>query len=75
MGIFAGRDGSFTPDQIRGLESALNARGVPTEFKTYPDCDHAFFNDDRPPPAGPYNAAAAADAWARTLNFFRAHLR
>jgi carboxymethylenebutenolidase len=75
MGIFAGLDGSFTPEQIGALESALNDRGVQTEFKTYPDCDHAFFNDDRPPPDGPYNAEAAGDAWVRTLGFFRAHLR
>ncbi|HEY7984822.1 MAG TPA: dienelactone hydrolase family protein [Ktedonobacterales bacterium] len=75
MGNFAARDGSFAPGQIDALERDLNARGVPTDFKTYPDCDHAFFNDDRPPPNGPYNAAAAADAWGRTLTFLRAHLR
>jgi carboxymethylenebutenolidase len=75
MGIFAALDDSFAPGQIRALESDLNASGVQTEFKTYPGCDHAFFNDDRPPPDGPYNAAAAADAWARMLSFLRAHLR
>ncbi len=75
MGNFAALDDSVPAGQIRQLESDLNALGVQTDFKTYADCDHAFFNDDRPPPDGPYNAEAAADAWARTLAFLRAHLR
>jgi carboxymethylenebutenolidase len=75
MGNFAALDGSVSPAQIRSLEGDLNRLGVQTDFKTYPDCDHAFFNDDRAGPGEPYNAEAAADAWARTLGFLRAHLR
>ena len=38
---------------------------------TYPDADHAFFNDQRPEV---YDAAAAADGWKKTLAFFRREL-
>jgi dienelactone hydrolase len=34
--------------------------------------DHGFFNDDR---ADVYNNAAAADAWTRTLGFFRLNVK
>jgi carboxymethylenebutenolidase len=34
--------------------------------------DHGFVNDERP---DVYNQAAAADAWRRTLTFFRQHLK
>jgi len=37
----------------------------------YPGTGHAFFNDDRPEA---YHDAAAATAWARTLEFLRATL-
>jgi carboxymethylenebutenolidase len=33
---------------------------------------HAFFNDHRP---RVYNAAPAADAWSKTIDFFRRELR
>jgi carboxymethylenebutenolidase len=75
MGNFAGLDDSVPAERISKLERDLNGLGVQTDFKTYLDVDHAFFNDDRPGPAGPYNADAAEDAWARTLGFLRAHLR
>lgn len=38
----------------------------------YPGAHHAFFNDSRPQA---YHAAAAADAWEKTLNWFQTYLR
>jgi carboxymethylenebutenolidase len=38
----------------------------------YPGTDHAFFNDTRPEV---YDAEAATDAWHRTIEFFREHLK
>jgi carboxymethylenebutenolidase len=37
----------------------------------YPNADHAFFNDTRPTVFQP---EAAADAWQRTIEFFKKHL-
>jgi len=72
LGIFAGQDGSVGPDAVRTLDEALTKAGKAHELHTYPGVDHAFFNDERPEVYAP---DAAADAWRRTLSFFRQHLR
>jgi carboxymethylenebutenolidase len=56
---------------VRELEARLGELGKSAEMHIYPGTDHAFFNDTRPEV---YDAAAAADAWRRTLAFFREHL-
>lgn len=71
LGIFAEKDKSVPPEAVRALEEKLRDRGKSVEMHIYPGTDHAFFNDTRPEV---YDAAAAADAWSRTLAFFRAHL-
>ncbi len=40
------------------------------EMKVYKGAQHAFFNETRPV----YDRAAAEDAWARTISFFKEHL-
>jgi carboxymethylenebutenolidase len=72
LGIWAGKDGFVTPDVVKQLDQQLTALGKPHEFHTYPNADHAFFNDTR---KEVYDAAAAADAWKRTVEFFRTSLR
>ena len=70
-GAFAEND-SWAPPQVAAeLEARIKAAGAATDFKVYPGAEHSFFNDSRP---GAYHAAFAKDAWARTLDFFRAHL-
>jgi carboxymethylenebutenolidase len=54
----------------RNLEVIIKAAGAPYEIRMYPGAGHDF---DRIGTTGPGNAAAAADAWPRTLAFFRAH--
>ena len=49
----------------------MREHGKSIETHIYPGTDHAFFNDTRPEV---YDAEAAADAWRRTLEFFREHL-
>lgn len=71
LGIWAEHDDFVNPN-VPGYETALQARHLSYEFKTYPGTQHAFFNDEHPEPQ--YNAAAAKDAWEKTLTFFRAHL-
>ncbi len=51
--------------------AALKAAGRPVEAFTYPGVDHAFSNDTS---AQRYDAAAAAQAWARTAAFLHRHL-
>jgi len=71
LGIFAAKDGFVSPQVVADLDRQLTAAGKRHEFHTYPDTQHAFFNDARPEV---YDAAAAADAWKKTVAFFRREL-
>ena len=71
LGLYAERDQFVPPEAVRALEEKLAAHGKAIETHIYPATDHAFFNDTRPEV---YDAAAAADAWRRTIEFFRRHL-
>ncbi len=51
-------------------ETALRAAGVQYTMVQYPGTQHGFNNDTTPR----YDAAAAQQAWARTIDFFRANL-
>lgn len=51
-------------------EAALKAAGVKYEVHQYPGTQHGFHNDTTPR----YDAAAARQAWSRTVAFFRSHL-
>jgi carboxymethylenebutenolidase len=64
-------DGTSAAPGIQAAVSAITAAGGDCKLYDYPGTGHAFFNDDRPEV---YNADAAALAWARTLDFFRAKL-
>jgi carboxymethylenebutenolidase len=71
LGIFAERDEYASPEAVRALDRELTEKGKEHEFKTYPDTDHAFFNDTR---REVYNDAAAKDAWERVTEFLRDRL-
>jgi carboxymethylenebutenolidase len=71
LGIFAEQDSFVPPEAVRALEEKVREHGKSIETHTYPGTDHAFFNDTRPEV---YDAAAAADAWRRTIEFLRKHL-
>jgi carboxymethylenebutenolidase len=71
LGIFAEKDEMVTPDVVRALEETLREHGKSIESHTYPETDHAFFNDTRPEV---YDGDASADAWRRTVEFLRKHL-
>ena len=72
LGIFAGKDSFVTPGTVMELDRQLTLLGKRHEFHSYPDADHAFFNDERPEV---YDASAAADAWSKTIEFFRRELQ
>lgn len=69
MASYGGQD-AFTPaEQIAGLEDGLAAAGVATDFKTYPEAVHAFFNS-----GDAHDEASAQDSWERSLAWFGEHL-
>ena len=72
LGIYAGKDGFVNPQVVAELDRQLTSFGKPHTFHTYADAAHAFFNEERP---DVYDAAAAKDAWAKTLAFLRRELQ
>lgn len=64
------RDAWINPEKVGELEAAADKYELPVEVLKY-DADHAFFNNTRPEV---YNDAAAKDAWAKVIGFFRDNL-
>lgn len=71
LGIWAGQDGFVTPQVVAELDRRLTELGKRHEFMTYPTAQHAFFNDTRPEV---HDKVASADAWQKTVSFFRREL-
>ncbi len=71
LGIYGEKDRSVTVESVRDLERKLKSLAKAYEIHIYPDCGHAFFNDERPEA---YHKEAASDAWKRTVEFLRKHL-
>lgn len=61
----------FTAGMGRKLDEVLNAYDVEHDIKIYPEAKHSFFNEQR---TTHYHAEASADAWQRTLAFFKERL-
>ncbi|MGW5670656.1 dienelactone hydrolase family protein [Micromonospora sp. NPDC003776] len=64
-------DGTSTADGVQSVRRAIEAAGGSCQTYDYPGTAHAFFNEDRPEH---FDQRAAATAWARTLELFRARL-
>jgi carboxymethylenebutenolidase len=64
------RDAWINEEKVNQLRAVAAKHNLPVEVVSY-DADHAFFNDTRPQV---YDAAAAADAWRRVLEFFGKYL-
>ncbi len=72
LGLFGDEDQSIPAEDVEKLRAALEADAKPdTEIVRYPGAQHGFFCDLR----DSYDADAAADAWPRTLRWFRQYLR
>ena len=63
---FYGDQDSRLMESLPQVTEAMAAAGVDFTAQVYPGVGHAFFNDTNPVT---YDAAAAADAWTRTLSF------
>ncbi|HEX9409235.1 MAG TPA: dienelactone hydrolase family protein, partial [Methylomirabilota bacterium] len=72
LGLFGEKDGFVSPEVARGVEAAIKKAGKQVEIKIYPGRDHAFFNDEN---TAAYHKADADDAWRRTTDFFKQHLK
>ena len=70
LGVYAALDSRVNATRD-GATQALEAAGLTHEIVTFPDADHAFFNDTGPR----YNATAAAAAYEKVLSWFGTHLR
>jgi carboxymethylenebutenolidase len=79
---FGGRDRVFGEGGPRLVET-LDRLGVERDVRTYPDAGHGFMArydgplgwlGERLPTRVAHDPAAAADAWDRTIAFFRQHL-
>lgn len=71
LGIFGEQDSSVPPAAVEQLISEIRQAGKTIDAYSYPNAEHAFFNDTRPEV---YTAEAATDAWQRTIEFFQSHL-
>jgi len=70
LGLFGDLDQSIPVEDVELLREALAQAPVPGEVVRYADAEHGFHCDARES----YNAAAAQDAWDRTLDWFARHL-
>jgi len=70
LGLFGDLDQSIPVEDVELLREALAQAPVPGEVVRYADAEHGFHCDARES----YNAAAAKDAWDRTLDWFARHL-
>lgn len=70
LGFFGGQDRGIPLETVRAFEKTLKDLGKDVQIYVYEDAGHAFAN----PSGSRYNAAAATDAWAKTVAFFGEHL-
>jgi carboxymethylenebutenolidase len=71
LGLFGGADDGIPLDTVRAFEAALKGLGKPVTIHVYDGAGHAFAN----PSGKNYQAAAAADAWQKSLAFLAEHLK
>jgi carboxymethylenebutenolidase len=69
LGLYGGQDQGIPLADVEEMRAALKTAGKASEIVVFPDAGHGFLADYRPS----YNAAAAADGWARALTWFRSH--
>ncbi len=69
LAIYGALDTRIT-STAAAMETAMQQNQKVFEKVIYPNADHAFFNDTGPR----YNAAAAQDAWGRTLAWLAGYL-
>ncbi|MFV2101721.1 dienelactone hydrolase family protein [Micromonospora sp. LOL_024] len=69
--VHCSADGTSADPGVQSVRRAIEGAGGTCQLHDYPGTAHAFFNEDRPER---FDQRAAASAWARTLELFRAKL-
>lgn len=69
LAIYGALDSRIT-GEADAVKASLAKNSRPSEVKIYDGANHAFFNDT----GGSYNEAAAKDAWAKTLAWFKQYV-
>jgi len=70
LGLFAADDAGIKVESVEAFQAALRRLRKDHEIHIYPGVGHAFAN----PTGQNYNADAATDAWAKTIEFLGRHL-
>ena len=70
LGLFAADDSGIKVESVEAFRAALQRLRKDHEIHVYPGVGHAFAN----PTGRNYNADAATDAWAKTIEFLNRHL-
>jgi len=70
LGLFGAEDTGIKVESVESFRASLERLRKNHEIHIYPGVGHAFAN----PTGTNYNAEAATDAWARTLEFLGRHL-
>ena len=68
--FWAGQDARILPEHVRAVEDALRAGGKRYASVVFSQAEHSFFNE----PMGRYDADAARQSWALTLEFLRSYV-
>ncbi len=71
LGLYGDKDGGNPLSIVQDFDKELGKAAVPHTIHVYAGAEHAFFNDGRPA----FHPEAAADAWRRTLAWFREYLK
>jgi len=70
LGLFAGEDSGIKVESVEAFRATLEKLEKDHEIHIYPDVGHAFAN----PTGRHYNAAAASDAWEKTIDFLARYM-
>jgi len=70
LGLFGAEDTGIKVESVESFRASLERLRKNHEIRIYPGVGHAFAN----PTGTNYNAEAATDAWARTVEFLGRHL-
>jgi carboxymethylenebutenolidase len=73
LGNYGAEDKGPSPEQVKTFLAAMEKAGKSADIKIYDGAGHAFANVNNP--WGGYREAAAKDAWARTVAFFKENLK
>jgi carboxymethylenebutenolidase len=68
---FYGEKDTNLMENLPDLDKRMKAAKKEFQYKVYPACGHAFFNDTNPLS---YNKPAAEDSWETTLKFLKTYL-